>query len=78
MRLTVKGFLNHGLLGRPSKHAVAYIGIPRILQWTEFTGWIKIFSKEGSRHRGPGGRKSPSGVRGKAPVEGLGDEIPSI
>jgi len=32
----------------------------------EFTWW----------GTGPGGLKSPSGVQGKAPVEGLGDKVP--
>jgi len=34
------------------------------------------FVAGGSKVRESGGRKSPVGSRGEAPVEGLGDEVP--
>ena len=38
------------------------------------SGVFRMCERRGPR--GSGGRKSPSGSRGKAPVGGLGDEVP--
>ena len=42
--------------------------------WYGLSGVFRMCERRGPR--GSGGRKSPSGVRGKGPVGGLGDEVP--